>query len=147
MTEQIKRIYPKRGNVYTLRDVLSVLFLHDSPSLMFYHINEAGNEVESVIQDAHIGSNEEWFAIPDFAESNWRYVRTTDEDIPVFQFVRACDDIMKYVVIERAVDYDTGEETEREEYFVIPKGTVRVQDYYLSHPAEYEAKYGKPLPK
>lgn len=146
MTNEIKPVYPKRGNVYALRDILTVLHLRDSPALMFWHIGDSGTEVDCVIQDSHVDNND-LFSIPDFAESNWRFVEITDEDIPVFRFVRACDDITKYVNIERSIDYDTGEVEEKESYYVVPKGFPRVQDYYLKNPDAYFEKFGTALPE
>lgn len=73
-------INPKRGQTYTLKQIEEELFLRDSPCLLFVH-----EDVEGVIQDSHIGENISKI-VPLAGESQWVYIRETDEWIPVFKF-------------------------------------------------------------
>ena len=83
---------PRRGQIYTLREILTLLELHDSPSLGVMLDGKRG-----VIQDAHL-TEEQMLGVPGMADTKWRYAYTTDEWIPVFDYVgpiaqlRACLD-------------------------------------------------------
>lgn len=73
--------YPKRDNIYTLREICEMLKLDDSPSLNF-----VCRGVDGVIQTSHV-TEEQLLTVPGFAETKWRYVRTTIEWIPIFRYV------------------------------------------------------------
>lgn len=112
------RVLPKRGAIYSLQQVINVLALDDTPHLGFKH-----KERSCVIQTSHI-SILDLLTIPEFAKSQWRYMFTTNEWIPVFEFQDA--DIEKFVDIEQEFDFD-GSLTK--DFWVTPKGYPRKQYY------------------
>ena len=109
--QTVKKILPRQGAIYSLRQVLLSLSLDDSPFLNFMHKGK-----RCVIQDGHV-SDEEMLNIRGFADSRWKYMYTTEEWCPVFEFMDA--DIEKFVSIEREYDYD-GSLTDG--FYVTPKG-------------------------
>lgn len=112
------KIIPRQGAIYSLQQVLHVLALDDCPHLGFTHKGR-----HAVIQTSHVG-DEDLLKIPGFAKSCWKYIRTTNEWIPVFEFADA--DIEKFVDIEREYDYD-GSFTD--DFWATPKGHPREQFY------------------
>lgn len=70
----VLKAYPRRGVIYTLRDILEKLQLDDSPFLYC----DGG-----VIQTSHV-TNEQLLSVPGMAETRWEYLRTTSEWIPLF---------------------------------------------------------------
>lgn len=78
----MKKNYPLPGRVYTLREIQD-LDLRDGPALGFYLEGKT-----HYIQDAHFCSGEEFMnSVPGFADTEWRYIRETNEWIPLFQYV------------------------------------------------------------
>jgi hypothetical protein len=77
---------PVQGRCYSLRQILTVLELTDSPHL--------GVGEGFVVQDAHL-TNEQMLSVVStddnddnmFADTMWRYMFTTSEEIPVFEAV------------------------------------------------------------
>jgi hypothetical protein len=112
--------YPVRGQTYTYREIAS-LTLEDSPHLCFRHECQDG-----VIQTSHV-TEEQLMNVPHMADSQWRYIRTTDELIPVFTFVGETDypDIRKLCNLEQLRDYVTGEPVEG--WWATPIGYPRNQ--------------------
>lgn len=120
-----KAILPKPGSVYTAKQILLVLELKDSPHLYFSHENR-----RSVLQNSHL-TNEELLSVPGFAETQWTYLRTTDEWIPVFtavddDAVRECVDAEPWI---DPYDRDPG-------FWVTPKGFPRPQHYKFNADGE-----------
>jgi hypothetical protein len=79
---------PWTDRVYTLRRVLS-LDLLDSPSLGFTWRGH-----QHVIQTSHL-TDAELLAVPALANTQWRYMRTTHEWIPVFELVSPVEDLLR----------------------------------------------------
>ena len=110
--------YPRRGQVYTLKEIENELELRDSPFLRFvpqkvrYVGMPAGVQV---IQQAHIANLSE---LEGWADTQWSYVRETEEWIPLF---RAVDDaaIEALCVIEPDVSQLRSDNT----LFIYPKDT------------------------
>lgn len=91
---------PIRGRVYTLREIVRDLELLDAPSLGF---------ADGVIQDAHC-TCEQLLAVPGLADTEWKYICTTHEWIPVFKAVnndevRKCVDVVFYGDVLMRQDY------------------------------------------
>ena len=84
---------PVRQQVYRLYDVLNNLFLTDSPFLMVFY-----KEEWTPIQMDHVMDTEA-VGLAGFAETEWKYSRTTDESIPLFYAVNTTD-VLKYMNIE-----------------------------------------------
>ena len=108
------RVYPRSNTTYTLRQIVEELYLRDSPCLGFRLDGKDG-----VIQDSHV-SGEDMLAIPGFADSQWLYVRETEEWIPIFRYVGS-QAITDFVDVEDSIDYYTGE-VEQNALWVTPKG-------------------------
>ena len=124
MPEQ-KRIFPKRQQVYTLDEIENVLYLRDSPSLVVSGIG--------VIQTSHL-SNDEFLSIPGIRDTKWRYVRETNEWIPIFRSVELEDN---FNLIKSCIDYEEwitkwadsdNESDDGKLYWVTPKGFPRNQN-------------------
>lgn len=113
-----QRVLPRQGAVYSLQQVINVLALDDTPSLRFKHKGKS-----CVIQTSHCGVLE-LLTIDGFAKSGWKYMFTTNEWIPIFEFVDA--DIEKFVDIEPEYDYDGSHSAD---FWVTPKGFPREQFY------------------
>lgn len=112
------KVLPRRGALYTLQQILKHLALEDSPVLGFIHKN-----VLCSIATSHVTS-EELLSIPGAAQSNWKYLYTTNDYIPVFDFVGA--DIEKFVNIEQEYNPDG---SYSKSFWVTPKGFPRRQYY------------------
>lgn len=110
---------PIRSTIYTGAEIINVLYLLDSPALEVVIGDKRG-----CIQDSHM-TNEQLMSVPGFAESSWKYLRTTDEEIPVFKFVGP--DPHQFLDIVDAVSYSTGEVVP-EELWITPKGFPRQQE-------------------
>jgi hypothetical protein len=110
--------YPKPGNVYTYAD-LQLLPLEDSPCL-----NVMLEGILYPVQDSHVTPENVIKDCPVWATSRWRYILTTNESIPVFNFVGSNEELM------RLIDFEPGKE-----YYgmlpcaiwVTPKGNPRAQ--------------------
>jgi hypothetical protein len=135
------KIYPKRGGVYTLREVEIVLELRDSAHLGFWHDLGAAwvcascanddddcpyvhnHKVQCVIQTSHV-TRDDLLSIPGFADSKWKYRYETDEWIPVFEFVGT--DIQQFVnIVPSLCDYNLDRDPNSQ--WVTPKGFPRKQ--------------------
>ena len=91
--------YPERGQVYTLREIETGLYLRDSACLNFTH-----EGIESCVQ----GHPDIDFTQPSaIADSEWRYVRETDEWIPVFRYAGTTP-IDELLHIEPSLNYYNG---------------------------------------
>jgi hypothetical protein len=108
------KVYPRRGVVYTLRQILEDLDLDDGPSLGFN--SEFGH---AVIQNSHV-TDAQLLSVPGLADTRWRYVRTTHEWIPVFE---ATDDAAVCACVDVSKDYD--ELMQCDDIWVTPKGFPR----------------------
>lgn len=94
----MKKPYPVSGQVYTLRQVFNDLELRDSPSLALSVILD-GKIVRTVINDSHVGDC--WVeSAPGAAESQWKYLRETDEWIPCFVHCGTPEQAMQFVDTE-----------------------------------------------
>jgi len=71
---------PIRGNVYTLAQVLKLDLDDESPFLIFVRSKSM------VIQTSHV-TDDDLLKVPGMADSQWRYLYTTDECCPIFHFV------------------------------------------------------------
>lgn len=74
-------IIPKAGEVYTLKQINTEMYLRDSPHLEF-----TLNDARFPIQDSHLETSMSE-AVPDMADSKWKYIRETHEWIPIFIYV------------------------------------------------------------
>lgn len=119
MNTQTATIRPRAGQVYTLRQIEQELYLRDSACLRFTHQDVAG-----VIQNSHLTS-EEMLSVPGFADSQWTYVRETEEWIPVFRYAGSTP-ITDFIEIEQAIDYWTGRK--ENDWWAVPKGFPRPQE-------------------
>jgi hypothetical protein len=90
------RIYPKRGQVYTLAEIDKVLYMRDSAHLMFwFEVN--GERKELVIQNSC--GNVPPVELPGWLDSQWKYMYETDEWIPIFRYAGQ-QPITDFVTIE-----------------------------------------------
>lgn len=71
---------PQRNQVYTFEE-LTQLEHQDSPSLCFF----TPDRHQTVIQNDHM-TDEEMLSIPNFKDSKWTYIRTSNEWIPIYYF-------------------------------------------------------------
>jgi hypothetical protein len=108
------RNYPRGGEVYTLEQITRELYLRDSPALMVQL-----NAKMSCVQNSHLTDNE-LLSVPGFAQTKWRYIRETDEWIPVFHWADAADPC-KFLDVEPLND-----EPDRYDW-ITPKGFRREQ--------------------
>lgn len=106
--------YPRRGVVYTLRQILEDLDLDDFPALDFS--SEFGR---AVIQCSHV-TDKQLLSVPGLAGTRWRYKYTTREWIPVFV---ATDDAAVRDCVDVRNDFD--ELMQRQDIWVTPKGFPR----------------------
>ena len=111
---------PVKGSTYNLVEVFDLSLL-DSPSLSFLY-----NGHQCVIQDSHV-TVEEVLSVPGLAATEWRYVRTTSEWIPVFEAIND-DAVIACLDIEPEID-PYAEPDARERFWVTPKGFPRSQYY------------------
>lgn len=108
---------PIRGRVYTALQVLKDLELLDAPSFCFEHEGGRG-----VIQTAHV-SDEALLTVSGFANSWWRYRYTTNEWIPIFEFVPGLEKISDLVDLVRIPEEDEKDFGDR--WWATPKGFPR----------------------
>lgn len=109
--------YPQRGQIYTFAQILK-LKLDDEPFLRFMHEGK-----RAVIQTSHV-LDEDLLRIEGFADTQWRYERTTHEWIPLFTYV-GYRSILDFVTIEpTAPIFKDGSD---DPYWVCPKGFYREQ--------------------
>lgn len=73
--------YPKRGEIYLYNEV-EAFELDDCP---FYRVKIEGNSYP--VQTSHITREELERNCPAWLETKWRYSHTTNESIPIFNFV------------------------------------------------------------
>jgi len=109
------RVYPRSGQVYSLKEIMG-LYLRDSPCL--------GGLVAgrmAYIQDSHL-TEEELLAVPGAAESQWKYIRETDEWIPIFHFEGPENGIAAFCDLSYAWDWQKKEYDREEALYVTPKG-------------------------
>ena len=116
-----KRIYPKRYQSYTYKEISEILYLRDSPSLCFHY-----QDIQGVVQSSHL-NEEEMLTVLGMAESKWIYIRETEEWIPIFHF----DEKVKQPAITTLVDLELYKDTynlnEKESWWATPKGFPRNQ--------------------
>jgi hypothetical protein len=74
----LTRIRPVRNQVYTAADIYNTLYLMDSPCLMVKH-----GDLTGPVQESHV-TIDGLLGVPGFADSLWKFQRTTSESIPVF---------------------------------------------------------------
>jgi len=99
---------PESGKIYTLHQILTQLTLKDKPCLTFFHCGAS-----CVIQDNHAT---DLLALPKWSESTWRFIRTTHESVPVFQFW-----LTPELPITDLVDIED-DKYYHDSYWVTPKG-------------------------
>lgn len=119
---QRKRMYPVRGNWYTLHQIEKQLSLEDSASLSFEYKGREG-----CIQNSHLTA-EQLLSVPGIADSKWRYRSTTNEWIPVFEYADERP-ITDFVDLERWFDsdYNGGGQYSDDVWWATPKGFPRKQ--------------------
>jgi hypothetical protein len=137
---------PIRNTVYTVRQILTEVKLQDMPHFMFWRrspfqmlndgkdterlalMTELGfdEDVDCVLQHGHV-TEEQLLSVPGFAGSRWRYIRTTDEWIPLFRLENhSRDDVAQWFDLEQYIgDYGQLENG----WSVTPKGFPREQYY------------------
>lgn len=97
-----KLIRPVPQVVYTAAQIYRELHLMDSPALVVRH-----GELEGTMQDSHIADIEHVLANPSFANSKWRYQRTTHEWIPIFTYVpEEGKPVTEFLDLEECTEYD-----------------------------------------
>jgi hypothetical protein len=74
---EVTMTQPIPQRTYTFAEVTQ-LDLLDSP-----HLCVSPNHLPGVIQNSHV-TDEQFLAIPGFADTQWRYIRTNHEWIPLF---------------------------------------------------------------
>jgi len=112
--------YPVRGQVYSSEDVLTKLRLDDSPFFMFVHEGK-----RCVVQHSHV-TDEQLLEQPQgFRHLTWKYLRTTEEWIPIFDAVDNAS-VYKCVDIEPTINAVFDDDP----FWVTPKGLPREQYHY-----------------
>lgn len=120
--------HPKRGEVYTVKQIVTELKLRDSPFLCSEITNPLGEKVEVVIQTAWCTEEQ---LIPIMGDDRYRYIRETDEWIPVFHFTGTEEEFLKSV--ECGVTLDPYlKEDDPVGMTVWPKGTEYSQYYTVN---------------
>ncbi len=114
--------YPRRNEVFQFKE-LSQIVLSDSPHLCFF-LKVNGQRVRCVIQTSHV-TDAQLLAVPGFADSLWRYCYTTNEQIPIFQYMDPMIPITNIVDVEPSTD-DFDNEL-RLQCWVTPKGFYQEQ--------------------
>jgi hypothetical protein len=123
---QIQKVYPQRGHVYTLHEVEKVLDLDDSA-----HLGIVYQGKRTVIQTSHLTADQ-LLSVPGFKDTFWRYLYTTHEWIPVFEYdVDENRPITDFVDVEQWLEQDGPTEG----WWCTPKGFPREQ-YYAAEWAE-----------
>lgn len=117
---------PVSRHIYTLDQIVNELNLKDSPHLCFTAPNVNGVKVESVVQTSHM-LLEDLLKVPGFGETKWRYIRTTSEWIPLFDYVGS-EPMSEFLDMEEYLDpyLNFGDEPA---IFSVPKGYPREQYY------------------
>lgn len=135
----MSKVYPKRGTIYTFRQILETLTLRDSPCLLFKENNMMQN-----IQDSHCTA-EAMLHTPHWADSLWEYQMETEEWIPVFHF-SANNTISINDLIDKEPEIDPYAEKEGV-LWCVPIGQPRDQ-YYKIVDGNIESSNGDvyPLP-
>lgn len=134
--KQLDLYYPERGQVYSLREIETQLYLRDSPSLGLLY-----KSVKCVMQNSHC-SGEQMLAQPLLADSQWCYKFETDEWIPVFEYAGSVP-VTDFLDIEPGLDYFSGKRDGH--YWVTPKGLPREQT--LADGIEPAPDATEPLPE
>lgn len=120
---------PVQGRVYTFAEVCK-LDLLDSPSMCMFidldHPTHGEIRVDTCIQTSHL-TEEEHLQVPGMAESKWRYIRTTSEWIPIFNFAGTNPESL--VDIQLDTDFDREYDPHKVRLWCTPKGHKRVQYY------------------
>ena len=107
---------PRRGQDYTLQEILKELDLRDSPCLMFDHEGK-----ECCIQYAHVNC-EQFLSVPGIASLLWEYERTTHEEWrPIFRHSTG-----NTPRLLECLDIEPDKNSEGE-FWVTPKGFPREQ--------------------
>ena len=112
--------FPRRGEVFTGAEIYK-LPLRDSPylSVPVAHDPEVSFD-DAPIQDAHV-TFDEMLAVPGFAESQWRFIRETDEWIPVFDFIGTAEEALAFCDVTKV----WRSTWDRYEWWIVPKGHPR----------------------
>lgn len=109
--------YPLRNRVYTLKEIEHDLELRDSPFLRFcpQKVRMVGEKEAGiqVIQQSHIANLSD---IPGWADTEWVYVRETEEWIPLFRAVN--DAAIEALCV---IEPDTSELRSGDGMFIYPK--------------------------
>lgn len=105
---------PRQNSVYTVREILTELFLRDMAHLGFTYQGQ-----RSVIQESHITEQE--FLDTGISEVKFTYMYETSEWIPVFRAVDN-EEVLAYVDITEEVSPYRDSELE---WWVTPKGCPR----------------------
>lgn len=113
------RKYPVRGLVYTAKQIENDLRLEDSPHYMFLLDRRRG-----VIQNSHLTAAE-FLSVPGMADTRWRYLRTTNEYIPLFEYAGEVQSLRDVLHVEPGLDFITGEDDGH--WWATPKGFPRSQ--------------------
>ena len=117
-------VEPRRGTVYTTRDIFNELALADTPSLQIVWNGRTHPVQTSHLSDANIVS---WL---DAGAGNrlWRYERTTSEWIPVFIYV---DDRLPIDILDaerwKFQDYEPEYHQHNGALWITPRGFPRKQ--------------------
>ena len=106
---------PMSGKTYKLSQVFD-LYLYSHPH---FQIRDVG-----VVQNSHINA-EELLSIDGIADTNWTYLRTTNELIPVFQY---SFDNPSYLGFFDTEPYKNSMYPEDDLQWVTPKGFPRKQE-------------------
>lgn len=127
-----EKIYPRSGQVYTLAEITK-LYLRDQPFLQFFHNGEL-----CVIQGASLSEEELCASNPEAAKTKWRYVRETEEWIPLFRYSDENElPITAFVTIEPSNSHEG-------EYWVCWMGYYQQQD--LHEGPKYTKDPSGPIP-
>lgn len=117
MTNNIK---PERNKIYSYKEIVEILSLEDAPYLRMF-IDDSYQSV----QDSHV-SEEEMLSIEGWPESQWRYMHTTHEWVPIFNYVG--EDFKHLVDVEDYIDPYPDSEF-KESKWITPKNFPRPQPY------------------
>lgn len=114
------RQYPVRGLVYSAKQIETDLKLDDSAHYMFLLDKRRG-----VIQNSHL-SVADLLSVPGMADTRWRYLRTTNEWIPLFEYAGEHDALRAVLDLEHGKDFITGKDDGH--WWATPKGFPRSQE-------------------
>lgn len=108
---------PIQQNIYTMAEIDNQLTLRDSPFLRVH----CGEGMERVaIQTSHMEVRLSELS-PEWAESKWRYIRETDEWIPLFTFAGTLEE-QAALVDAYEVPVEKRLFKDEREFMVTPKG-------------------------